>query len=243
MSTTLPNMGLVQWNLGGDTFSHTELANNFAAIDNHDHTPGKGKLIPSAAITDGAITAPKLASGAVDSTKIAAGGINDDRLASPTNATYKTLFGPLTAVGPTTTGTFLLGPQGTLVPTGVDTTSAAVVLYLVEAEYHVPGLTTRLQLRATVLTNATAPGVSYTAALYPVTGVAGGAGNINYSVGGAVGSSVGFTTPGASSRNQNSSPDFVWPGDGYYALGVSVSGAPAANNRSIITTRLLRHNT
>lgn len=57
-------MGLALWNLLGDKYSHTQLANNFAKLDLHRHVPGQGAQIPTAGIEDGAITAAKLAPGA-----------------------------------------------------------------------------------------------------------------------------------------------------------------------------------
>lgn len=42
----LPNMGLVKWDTVNDNFSHEQLAANWTAVDEHDHTVGKGKSIP-----------------------------------------------------------------------------------------------------------------------------------------------------------------------------------------------------
>jgi hypothetical protein len=50
MPILTPNIGLEAWDLGGDDFDHSQLANNWVAIDNHDHTPGRGLRITSPAI-------------------------------------------------------------------------------------------------------------------------------------------------------------------------------------------------
>lgn len=42
----LPNMGLFKWDSINDFFSHEQLAANFQALDEHDHTTGKGEQIP-----------------------------------------------------------------------------------------------------------------------------------------------------------------------------------------------------
>lgn len=52
MPIITPNIGLEAWDLGTDDFDHSELANNWVAIDNHDHTPGRGLIITSPAIAN-----------------------------------------------------------------------------------------------------------------------------------------------------------------------------------------------
>lgn len=50
--TTLPNMGLITPTLGGDSGTWDDKINaGFALIDSHDHTPGKGALVPIAGIS------------------------------------------------------------------------------------------------------------------------------------------------------------------------------------------------
>lgn len=56
----LPKMGLVAWNSSTDVWNHEELANNFRKLDEHDHSSGKGRQIPTGGIEDGAITTNKL---------------------------------------------------------------------------------------------------------------------------------------------------------------------------------------
>lgn len=93
MSTTSTNLSLVRWTSINDTFNHTELANNFAAIDTHDHTgaPSKGLQIPTAGLANLAVTSSKLAdlsvatgkiaNSAVTSAKIGAAQVTPEKLA------------------------------------------------------------------------------------------------------------------------------------------------------------------
>lgn len=77
-----PNMGLTAWDLGSDPYDHAQLSTNFAALDSHDHTVGKGIQIPTAGITNLAITSGKIANNAVlPTTHIPADSIPQSRLA------------------------------------------------------------------------------------------------------------------------------------------------------------------
>lgn len=92
MAVVSTNMGLKQWNLGTDFFSYVDLSNNFAKIDTHDHTSGKGVQIPTEGLANSAVTQTKLASAAVGtaqlidnsvtSAKIPSGAVGNSQLAS-----------------------------------------------------------------------------------------------------------------------------------------------------------------
>src|SRR4051812_11093597 len=58
---TTPNMGLTAWDLGADSYDHSQLASNFSQIDLHNHTPGKGLQIPSGGLADNSVTSAKIA--------------------------------------------------------------------------------------------------------------------------------------------------------------------------------------
>lgn len=60
MAITSPSMGLKIWNLLTDPYDHAQLADNWAKVEQHDHTEGKGVQIPTAGIAAGAISATKL---------------------------------------------------------------------------------------------------------------------------------------------------------------------------------------
>jgi hypothetical protein len=59
------------------------------AIDNHDHTSGKGKPIGTNALSDGAVTTAKLGTGAATSTKIADGAVTTAKIADSNVTTSK----------------------------------------------------------------------------------------------------------------------------------------------------------
>lgn len=81
MAATAPNMGLRVWNLLTDPYDHSQLASNWAKVDQHDHTTGKGVQIPTGGIVDGAISAAKIGNEQVTAEKLStsaaeSGGIN-----------------------------------------------------------------------------------------------------------------------------------------------------------------------
>lgn len=82
MSQNLPEMDLDVWNLGGEHFNYAELLANFQKINAHDHTPGKGNLIPTAGIANLAITAAKLGDLSVTTGKLGDGAVTDAKLAT-----------------------------------------------------------------------------------------------------------------------------------------------------------------
>lgn len=74
------NMGLRAWDAGGDPYDHSQLANNFTAIDQHNHTTGRGVQIPSGGLADGAVTGQKIAGNAVTPDKIPDGSLTQAEL-------------------------------------------------------------------------------------------------------------------------------------------------------------------
>lgn len=75
MAFSTTNMGIRVWDQPGDFFSYSELAANWAAVDVHDHTSGKGLQIPTAGIANLAVTGAKIATSTIDSSKIIDGTI------------------------------------------------------------------------------------------------------------------------------------------------------------------------
>jgi hypothetical protein len=59
---TSAKMGLRIWNLLLDPYDHEQLADNWAKVDAHDHSPGRGVLIPTEGIASEAINFPLIAS-------------------------------------------------------------------------------------------------------------------------------------------------------------------------------------
>jgi hypothetical protein len=73
------------WDQIQDPYDHTQAANNFAKLDAHDHTPGRGvqlttqsiegEAITTALLSSESITTAKLAKESVTGEKIGAGGV------------------------------------------------------------------------------------------------------------------------------------------------------------------------
>lgn len=69
------NLSLIIWDEGDDPYDHTELASNWDAVDNHDHSTGKGKRIATGGLDDNAVTNDKLAPNSVTTVEILNGTI------------------------------------------------------------------------------------------------------------------------------------------------------------------------
>lgn len=82
MALTTPNMSLSVWDQLTDPYDHNQLANNFAKLDQHDHSSGKGPQVGTPGIQDGAITAAKIAPGTLPTFVIPDGSITKAKLAS-----------------------------------------------------------------------------------------------------------------------------------------------------------------
>lgn len=261
----LPNMGLVKWDQINDPFSHDQLAANFQAVDDHDHTPGRGKQVPagglaplsvSAAnlqdstfttekIADGAVTSDKIANGTITAGKLASNAaIADSQLASPNNGVYRLLCQEtvLFTDSQSSSGTYGNTLSGsTLKVDGSTTTASALRLfYFDDADYAISGKTQKLRVRAQCLTNATTPtGLTYTVGLYPISAIAGGADVLVYTAGTVTtGSTIAFSSLTASTKTQNVTSTFTIPSDGYYVLLVASSGATTADARVAISSQL-----
>lgn len=96
MAFTTSFMGLTAWDLGTDPYDHSQLANNFVAIDLHDHSSGKGKQIGASGISDGAITTAKIQDGAVTAAKILDGAITQAKLANNSVGSAQIIDGSIT---------------------------------------------------------------------------------------------------------------------------------------------------
>lgn len=222
MAFTSPKMGLSVWNLLTDPYDHAQLADNFSKIDLHDHTPGRGIQIPTEGLADGAVTAAKLAS------------TLDPSLIYPIYRNIQFASGVFPASGGATTVLLSTSP-----PQAVQAVAAAAgakfsAFYLDPADFAVSGKTTVLRLRQTIITNATAPAVTFTAGLYPIA-TWGGAAGVEPTIAtiGAVvsGSTAAIASPAASAAaTPVVSTEFTFPAAGWYALGVAQSGSPAGAN-------------
>lgn len=140
MAATTPWMGLKVWNLLTDSFDHTQLAENLAKIDQHNHAEGKGVQIPTGGIENGAISASKIGIDAVTDEKIlkvavrgavtSGGGVSYGSgfsVARSGTSTYTLTFNPALPTAPVVVVS-VLGAAGEAGPTGTPTTTEAKII-------------------------------------------------------------------------------------------------------------------
>jgi hypothetical protein len=210
MAFTTAKMSLRIWNLLTDLYDHTQLADNWAKVDYHDHSPGKGVQVPTEGIADGAVTSPKLATAL------------DPSGAYTTFRAARDVLGSIAAA--TGAGTFGMSETNPAQVTA--TTHLPGIFYFDPTDYVASGRTTKLRIRTTLtVINVTNTGVNFTVALQPVTAIAAG----TLTVGAAVtGSSLVFTAPLGNTLNVASTADFDTPVAGYYVMTIANSGAPGS---------------
>lgn len=167
---TTPSMGLKRWDQPNDIFSYVELSDNFALIDNHDHTSGKGVQIPTAGIANlaidstkianSAVTNGKLATDAVTDAKVLSATLTDAKLASPNNGLWRTLMTASGTISAATAGAEYAIGHGYMSPVGVSTTTIPAFFPWIASEYAVAGKTTKLRFIVLGAANDTASGGS-----------------------------------------------------------------------------------
>jgi hypothetical protein len=151
---------------------------------------------------------------------------------------------PQKFVGQITTGgvgtTFLLSTAGSIqnvVPNTASADPSPTFFYLDPADFTANARTTKLRLRAGVVTNNVAPAITFTVGLYPVTalGGAGPAAPFVASLGTVVtGSPVAVASPPAGSGTWQTGTDFNCPAAGAYVAGVVTTAAVAANSSNFV---------
>lgn len=188
------------------------------------------------AVVNGDLDDSNIASGAaIDLAKIDVGsGVTDAQLASPNNSVYRTIAYADSFLFEAASGFYLLGAGTNKTSGGTFSviTQPPMTIWLSSSDYAVAGKTTKLRLRGTVIANATAPAVTFSFGLLPLSAVAGGGGEISYTIGAAVtGSSVSAASPPANSATAVTGSDFTFPAIApSYLLGVTVSGGTMAAN-------------
>lgn len=196
---------------------------------------------------NGNIDATNLAANAVTTAKITNANVTDAKLASPNNSAYKTLVTAANVMsdgGVAATYAFAPGYGFVTSATNVAGTDIQIpLLYLDDADYTVGSLSTMLRVRAQCLTNATASTITATVGFHAITACAGSADNFQLTLAAATsGSTVAFASQGASTRAQGNSGDFAFPADGYYCLGLVLSGSMPANSHHMFSAQLqVRH--
>jgi hypothetical protein len=251
---TTPSMGLKRWDQPNDIFSYVELSDNFALLDAHDHSSGKGVQIPTAGIVNSAIDATKLADDAVTANKIPTNsiagskllnnGVSDTKLASPNNGVYRTLHQAQgMAVNLVGGSTYPFAADGSI-PVGATFTVAPLVFPLVAAHYAVAGKTTKLRVLGVIGTNTVAPTSTLTLGLSSLTAVGGASGSFTPTLAAQLaGSTVATAAPAASTRVTLVGTDFDLPADGYYALTIrcTVASQAAGSLAMAMATLQVRH--
>ncbi len=131
------------------------------------------------------------------------------------------------------------------IASGGGSTYGIASIYIFGTDYpDVNGNTAKLRLRVNLQNNATVQTTTFTAGLYPIGTIGGGAGGITYNLGTLVtGSTVAFTTPGANSSNQGVSSEFALPTSGVYVIAVvTTTATTAANTWCVIHANLQMSN-
>lgn len=147
-------------------------------------------------------------------------------------AVYKPLVWRSTVINDAqTAATRLAVPSGAVVSSTAATIAGASTFPIVTTELAITGKTTKLNLQATLLTNATTPTAeTITVKLHPISAVAGGTDTSSVTLGTVTsGSTVTFTDQAASTSATSNSGDFDIPTTGLYAIAVQNSATPAAD--------------
>lgn len=162
------------------------------------------------------------------------------------HAVYKPLVFRNTVVNDGQSATTLrVAPTSGAVVQGAAGTLGAVNTFAINtSELAVSGLTTKLNLQVTCMTNATSVGTTtFTTGLYPVSAVAGGTDSASITIGTITsGSSVTFANPSTSTITTSTSGDFDIPTTGLYVLAETHTVQPAADSFvSLVYTLRYRH--
>jgi len=119
--------------------------------------------------------------------------------------------------------------------------TASLAFYLDPADWAAGSRTTKLRIRTVLITNATAPGITFTTGLYPV-GTWGGASGANPTIATLStvisGSTSAIASPALSTRTVVTSGDFNAPAADHYAFAVVYSGTANANANVTIVVHL-----
>jgi hypothetical protein len=221
MAFTSAKMGLRIWNLLTDLYDHAQLADNWAKVDYHDHSPGKGVQIPTEGLADGAVTGPKLAD-TIDPT--------DSYLSSKTFAFRYGVLNPASA-----SGTYHIKPGTMSVAVGSGVESGA--MWLDPDNWAAAGRVVKYRLTGTAITTNLS-GMTFAYALFPIAtyGGAGTVGNpVNIASVGAVvpdSTTPSLVNPAAYSATTVVS-EFTAPAAGMYFVGLIATNGPSAANGSV----------
>lgn len=179
----------------------------------------------------------------ITTTEITDGTITDTDLASPNNATWKTVFSSqgLAGVDAAISTVFLMGSKtNALAPSlmNVSTGSWTIgndallpdLFVINDADFDVAGKTEQFRIVCGTFVNASAaPGGDFTFSLRKVDTVAGGVDILTITVNGTANGATAIAAPGTSTITTGVGTPFAIPADGVYCLAV-VNSAAIANN-------------
>lgn len=232
----LPNMGLIKWDSINDFFSHEQLASNFGAIDEHNHTAGKGVQIPYGGLAEQAVGTENLREGVI----------------YPTSEVYRALAEQTQGwTFSTSSSGIRFGGKIPNVSNWAETNFPPQngFCYILPSDYVVTGKTTKYNVHTTLITNGTAPGITFTSGLYKITSSFGSANTINVTPSAIVtGSESVFTNPLANTIYESGtaesvvttiSSDFTVSSPGLYGIGINLFNV-FASGAAVVTFSTLR---
>lgn len=127
------------------------------------------------------------------------------------------------------TSTRLIGTSTIAAGSTAAAAAAGSTFPIVTSELAITGLTTKVSLQATCITNATSHGTqTFTVHLYPVSSVAGAADSSTVNVG-ASAASVAFVNPSTSTVTTSTAADITIPATGQYVLALHNSATVATD--------------
>lgn len=162
------------------------------------------------------------------------------------HAVYKPLVFRNTVVndGQSATTLRVAVTSGAVVQGAAGTLGAVNTFAINTSELAVSGLTTKLNLQVTCMTNATSVGTTtFTTGLYPVSAVAGATDAASITIGSVTsGSAITFVNPSTSTITTSTSGDFDIPTTGLYVLAETHTVQPASDSFvSLVYTLRYRH--
>lgn len=111
------------------------------------------------------------------------------------------------------------------------------IINWVPASFAITDKTTQWRMRLDLTSNAADPAMTWVGHIYPITGYAGGAGNLSYTLGASVASTAAIS-PGAASFASAFTGVVNAPASGIYGMFVVTSGALAANSVVRVNSQL-----
>lgn len=195
-----------------------------------------GANIEETNLASSSVSNTKLAANAVTTDKVTDGTLLDTDLASPNNGVYRVIHQVGGAIHDgVTAATWALTYGGQLTAFSLASAGSYGVsaFHITSGDYAVAGKTTKLNVKASIFTNATAAAVTLTFGIAPVTAAAGAADQVALTLGADSGSAAQWVNPAASSILSSAGADIDLPATGFYAPYIASTGTVAADARIV----------